>query len=225
MRSRKQKQNNKNSRNENIHNSIALVTNDIMPPTIMRRLNYIDNTMTLTDGASPFLVRRFRANSVFDPDFALGGGTVAGFTELAALYRLYRVKTLEFEWTCSNNEDFPVLVGAFYTPIVFTVTSTDEALNCLENGYSTRGQLLSAKGGQDRITIRGSLDLHKLVGNRTVYNAAPEYGSLVSTSPSTVLFFSLIVVSTNGSNLTNGISTSCTLRYHTQLYDRVVNNA
>ncbi len=223
-RNNKKTKNMRTDKHVPLYNSIAMNTTDIMPPNIVRRLNYIDSDMKRT-AAAPFLCFRYRANSLYDPDPLVLSGAVSGFAELANLYKIYRVIHTGFEWTVSNNEDFPVIVGVVYSTsdLASSIASADDALNALENGYSSRSKLLSAKGGQDRLQIQGDLDLYKLVGNKQYFDASSEFGALTSANPTAILYINFIVVSTGGSNLTNGVSQGLQLRFTTKFYDRVTN--
>jgi len=198
-----------------------LTTGDVLPRSITVKLNYTDGTMLRTSGAT-FLAFRLRANSLFDVDPLLGSGTISGFTEIAALYRQYRVTHCEFEWTAVNNQLQPVVVGALFSNIdVPTVVTTNEqALGALENPFSTRAHCLSAGGGMDRVTLVGKLPLGQVHGNELEYMASNDFSALVNANPAVILFLTFIVVDTTGAGLAQGISSSLVLRFTCQFFNR-----
>jgi hypothetical protein len=157
----------------------------------------------------------------------LVSGSISGFPELATLYREYKVHDLEFEWNVVNRESFPVVIGVVYScyDLATQVTSAANALNTLENGFSTRGKIISGAGGMDRFCFRGKMGLAKLLGNALQYEGATDYASLVTGNPVNMLYINFIVVSTTGASLTNGIVQGLTLRYNTKLYNRQANLA
>jgi hypothetical protein len=196
-----------------------------MPPHIIRKLNFIDGNPLRFNALSNYVYWRYRANSVFDPDPLILTGGISGFTELAALYREYRVTHLEFEWNISNRESFPVMIGLAFTTldVVGTITSGAAAFNLLENGYSTRGKILSAAGGQDRFTFKGKVSIADLFGNPEQYAGDNSYAANVTGDPARLLFANCVAVSTTGANMALGVSISMTLRYTTQFFNRQSN--
>jgi len=198
---------------------------DIMPSMVVRKLNYLDDDMLRTNAGGNFEVFRFRANSVFDPDPLILSGGIAGFSELAALYNYYRVTHLEFEWACTNNESFPVQIGCVFsnTDIAASIATQTQAHNALENGYSTQALLLSAKGGQDRILVKGKLDLASLWGNRENYLCENSFSALTNANPVQLLYINFIISTGTASLLANGVTSSLKLKFTTQFYSRITN--
>jgi len=188
------------------------------------KLNYTDGNMTRTAGAT-FSLFRLRANALFDVDPLLASGTVSGFTELATLYRQYRVTHLEFEWTAINNENFPVIIGAFFSnvDVIAAVVSAEGALGTLENPFSTRAHCLSIASGMDRTTLVGKLPLSKVHGSALNYLADNDYSALVTGNPANLIFINFVMVSTVGANLATGISSSLVLRFTTEFFNRQTN--
>jgi hypothetical protein len=187
-------------------------------------MNYVDDSMTRSVAAA-WLSFRFRANSVFDPDPLILTGGIAGFSELAQLYDFYRVTHLEFEWSVSNLEAFPVMVGAVFSnrDINSLISSTTAAHNALENGFTSKALIMSGAGGQDRLLVRGKLALSKLWGDEISYWADQDFASVVTTNPAKSLYINFIVTSGTGANLSNGISSSLKLRYTTEWFARATN--
>jgi len=199
-------------------------TGDIIPRSMRTKLNFTSEGTVLTS-VNNFLVRRFRVNSLFDPDPLLGGTQYAGFVAMSALYREYRCTHSEFEWSVVNNEAFPVFVGAVYSNIdtATTIATAQNARDLLENGYGTRSYALAAKGGKDLHSFTGKLALWKLLGNEREYMASPDYAALNINNPVQPMFINLIVIASTGAALGAGVASSFTLRTTCQLFNRQVN--
>lgn len=196
-------------------------TGDIVPRSMDIKMNFTSEVGTLVS-ATTFLVRSFRANSLFDPDFLLGGTSFAGYTAISALYREYRVTHCEFEWSLTNLEATGTIVGVVFSTIALTstVATIQQARDALENGFSTRARLVSPMGGMDKEMLRGKLPLWKLLGNQSEYMSDSSYSSLNNANPVSSLFINCILISTGGVNLTNGVSSAFTLRNTCQWFNR-----
>jgi len=222
----KTKNNNRNlARNKpkknNSNSDGNLSQNDIMPPSLIRRLNYNDDLTQKASGAS-YLVWRYRINDIYDPDPLVLTGSLTGYNELTAFYDNWRVEKVEVDLSVSNWEAFPLIVGAVFTTtdIVASIGSRTSALNYLENPHSTRGTVLSGKGGLDRLDKTLSLSVGSLMGNPKQYLAEIGYTGSTSSSPSLQYFVTMIVVAPSGTVLTNGVMQKCVVRYTTRFFNR-----
>lgn len=62
------------------------------PDTAARKFTYHYNTYIVSGGAATFQYEAVRGNSIFDPQYAVGGGTPAGYNEAARLWTYYDVR-------------------------------------------------------------------------------------------------------------------------------------
>jgi len=103
---------------------------------------------------------RYIPNQPYDVDPLVGSTAIAGLTEMAAFYSAMRAIKYRYEIDISNNEAFPVTVyvmpslQAGTDPGSDTVSGLDYPMNPLAKSY-----VLSAKGGQDRHSFKGTINL------------------------------------------------------------------
>lgn len=195
---------------------IALPRNYFAPDAILVELVYTDNTLVRNNAGSAYQSWRLRMNSAYDPDPALGTGALPGFTEWAAIYRNYRVLKFDYDWKVSNKDAFPqVVCGA--------PSQADLGLD-YSNLVDFAGQPggvsgeISALGGMDSETLRGSIDLGEYTGNAVQFLGNDGFGSSTSANPANLLYFNWGNFA--GSNLVNGISSRLVCRYTILMYSR-----
>lgn len=218
--------NNKNKKNSNrltdVGLTIPLHVNDVMPPRILRDLNYIDSGYVRNNGGANYLVYAFRANDLFDPDPLILSGSVSGFKELMQFYGLYRVIKTKIHMKITNNESFPLIYGYVFSQasLAGVVGSRDDAINALETNFSTRGRLISAKGGIDTDEIQSELSMSQLLGSKQQYNSEIGYAGVGQATPVIPLYINLIIASPNANLLPNGVTTALTFEYRAEFFGR-----
>lgn len=216
---------NKNKTKNNLSDAgikIDIHPNDIMPPRIVRKLNYIDSTYVRFNGGANYLVYAFRINDLYDPDPIVLTGSISGFKEIMQFYTTYRVMDFKVHLKISNNEAFPLLYGYVFsqTSLVGVIGSRDDAINALENDYSTRGRLLAAKGGIDTEEIQSQVKPATVLGDQRQYNSELGYSGQGLATPAIPLYLNLIVASPSGSVLANGVTTALTLEFLSEFFGR-----
>jgi hypothetical protein len=178
-------------------------------------LIYPDTTLVKNNVGSSFVSWRYRMNSVWDPDPALGSGAVPGHTFWTGAYNSYRVLAISYSAQLMNLEGSPVDIVAVpsNTDLGLNYPSTNELFG---NPYATVSAL-SAKGGMDRAALKGYIDLGHYYGNSTQYLGNDAFGSGVSTNPGTVLYLNFGGVSATNFTTSNGLDYRINLTY-TVLY-------
>jgi hypothetical protein len=216
-----------NANNLSKASSDNLYRQAIMPLAIERKLNYVDSTTARNNPGGNFLITGIRINDLYDPDPAILTGSISGFKEILQFYKNFRADYCHIDVTISNQENFPLLWGLYFTQenILGSIPTAAAALNVLENGYTTGARQLSAKGGMDRDTQDIKIRLYDLVGNKELYEGSPSYTGTVSTSPAISLWCFLIVVSGTGASLNNGFVFNSKYCYTTKFFNRITLNA
>lgn len=201
---------------------IPIRPSDIMPPRIVKTLNYIDAAYTRNNPGNNFLVYSFRINDLFDPDPLILSGSVSGFKEIMQFYTQYRVLNTNVSLKIFNNEAFAILYGAVWSQsnLTGTIATRDDAINALENDFSTRARILSAKGGLDHEDINFELAPYKLLGDRQQYMADINYAGNGLASPAIPLWLNFIVCSPTGAALANGYTNATTLSMTAEFFGR-----
>jgi len=201
-------------------NNNRLNPRDIMPARHLCWMNYIDDTMTRTNSGSPFMVFRFRANYVYDPDPLILSGNVAGVKELLNFYKSNRVLNLEYEWRVTNREVFPIQVGVVFSQVdlAATISSAAIATDVLEQPFSSGVKSLSQAGGMDRAYLKGTVSLTKVFGDAN-YRTDLNTSSYELSLPPLVIWVHFIAL--GPANFTaNGIFSGLRLRFHTEWFQR-----
>jgi hypothetical protein len=188
------------------------------PECIITDLTYPDTTVTRTNIGFNTLSWRYRANSIFDPDPALLSGPVPGYSYYAGGYGAYIVLALGYSITVSNAEVAPVdvVVWPSQTDLGLNFISTNEAFG---NPHASQGTL-SAKGGQDRILLTGTVDLGSFYGSVAQYLA--NFGSAFGANASPLF---LNIGGYNSALFTAaGLDVRVTLTYRTAVFKRLFLN-
>lgn len=201
---------------------IPMHPNDIMPARTIRTLNYIDSAYVRNNPGNNFLVYSFRINDLFDPDPLILSGSVSGFKELMQFYNNYRVLNVNVNFKIFNNESFAILYGAVWSQsnLTGTISNRDDAINALENDFSTRARILSAKGGMDHEDISFQLAPHQLLGDRQQYMADIQYTGQGLATPTIPLWLNFIVCSPTGTALVNGYTNATTISFTSEFFGR-----
>lgn len=202
--------------------NIPMRPNDIMPSHIVKTLNYIDSSYVRNNPGNNFLVYSFRVNDLYDPDPSILSGSVSGFKELMQFYTTYRVLSVSVSFKIFNNEAFALIYGAVFSQsnLTGTIANRDDAINALENDYSTRARILSAKGGLDHEDTHFSMPIAKILGNNIQYKSQIEYTGQGLATPSIPLWLNFIVCSPTGTALVNGYTNSTTISFKSEFFGR-----
>jgi len=182
-------------------------------------LIYVDNTLTRNNAGSKYLLFRFRANGLYDPDPALGSGSISGFAEWRALYQKYLVTVVDFDFTVVNKESFPLNVVAGFSvfdPVVLVGNPT-QLLDMSETPFS-RVREVSAAGGQDRVRIFKRVNLGVMWGSLSEWCSSSSFAGYGNANPANIVYVYFGVASE--ANLVNGISYKLKVRFYSTFYSR-----
>jgi len=187
----------------------------IWPTALIATLKYQDGTTQRTNVASNYNSWRYRMNSAYDPDPALGTGSLSGFVELSTLYNNYKVLSFAVEAEVANRDTQPY-------NLVVCPTIKDVGLaysGTYELGEFPRGKHrgFSAMGGMDRAKLTTKVNLPEFVGTAQ-YEFDPAYSAAVTTNPTTIVYMNVGFYGTV--NQVNGVFSSCLCRYEILFYNR-----
>lgn len=84
-----------------------------MPDKLTTNLVYSDSFVLDPTAASPFQSKRFRWNSVFDPDYEVGGGQPTYFDPLSAMYERYLVNGAKLTAVFSRSTATTANIGPY----------------------------------------------------------------------------------------------------------------
>lgn len=221
LRRRRMMQRRKKNRSNKIYTSVIRGP-AIAPDKYMCKLVYNDVTFnSLTNNLSFIANQPWQVNGAYDIDPRLGNAAIAGFNELAALYKYYRVNAVKYTIQVVNNQTFPLQV--FAVPLHDNPTSSDpNVLDYPMNPYAKR-LTLSAKGGMDRGILRGYINICKFVGSKTA-EYEYDYRALTNANPQNLIYLSLGIAGMGGNTLTTngGICYTIRITQYIQFYERKV---
>lgn len=186
------------------------------PEAMLVDLVYPDTSFNRNNVASTFLSWRYRATSIFDPDPALGSGSVPGYSYYAGGYNAYLVIGIGFDISLANMEASPVDIIVW--PSVLDLGLNYAATNEMFGNPHAAQNTISAKGGMDRARLKGYIDLGSFYGNTTQYISG--YGSTFGTNGATI-YLNVGGVSATAFTATNGLDVRVTLTYRTVVFSRL----
>lgn len=192
----------------------------IMPRHIRRQLRYIDQAYVRNNPGNNFLVYSFRINDLYDPDPAILSGSLSGFKEIMQFYDSYRVLSVNINITLINLETIPIMYGMCFsnTNLTGVIATRDDAINALENHFSTKARILSGKGGIDRARMSRHVMLHNIVGDKRQYLSDIQYIGQGLATPTKPVWMNMIVTTTTGAALTNGYATTTNLTFDSEFF-------
>jgi hypothetical protein len=164
-------------------------------------------------------VYRFNPNAAFNPiTGASPGGYTPWYDRWALMYGYYRVIRYSYKITVINNEAFPI--------VAYIINSnndpTDSIAQQIASNPLCQTFLLSAKGGQDRMTFRKTVKIAEVVGTNTV-KYDDMYSALITANPTDVTWLGIGAASVaGGSFIPNGASFNIELKQFTVFYDRLL---
>jgi len=188
-----------------------------------RRLELIEPNLLFRDSSNTFVIRDWRINSAYDPDPTLGGGSLTGFNQWAAMYNSYHVSKFRYQYTVASNEPgVPVAFGFIFRDLnrpSLTYSTYSSCLNALEQAPSTGIQMVGEASGQSVYRSPWyKISPGDVVGKRASYEFDDDYDALVTTNPLNLVWFSMIVLSTTGSNVTNGVLVALNMEFTVKFY-------
>lgn len=188
--------------------------------TIAKLLFYTSPIMT--NNGFTYANDRWKLNSAYDFDPTIGSTAVAGFSEAAAIYSMYRVLSVKMTVDFSNQEAFPATCWICYVAsfVGDPGANSSGALDWMMNPYSRR-KLCSQAGGMDRGRFIESKSLASLSGSSS-YLTDDSFASLCTTNPATILY-AVIGADASGANTFTtgkGFALSITAELTVQFYGR-----
>lgn len=189
-----------------------------IPDQMFCKLRYSD---TYTLGTlSSFQSVLIRANSLFDPDYAVGGHQPMGFDQYAALYGKYRVYGVAYRITCiaDTPTEHVYLFLRHSNDISFTPTLT----NMFEQD-GTQRKILGPVGYRGTVTFKGYHSCAKALGkSKKDYDMDNATEAAVTADPAQVSYLGLYarLVNAAGGTLFD-MRVLVQLVFYCKLYDRL----
>jgi len=184
------------------------------PDSVIADLVFINTTtLTLTNVGQPYTSKGYRANSVYDPDPAFSSSSVPGYTFYTGAYQNYRVLSLGYSISLCNKESFPVSVVAI--PTNDNIGGNYASIGEMQANPHATVSMLSAKGGLDKVDLKGSIDLGTFSGNVIQYLGDDNFEGPVGGNPTYTIFFNVGAFASQNFTAGNGLDIRLSLTYTT----------
>ncbi len=176
----------------------------IVPPAYITNLVFQStNHNPLNNAGITYASVRFRPTSAYDVDPSIGGTSMPGFNELAALYGKYRVLRWKMSATIVNLE-LDNGLNFIVFPSNFDLGNNYSQVQSQFGNSFAKYTYVAPKGGMDRKTINtGWLSARSIVGSDSVY-VDDDYASNVNTSPTNNSYMNVAIWTGNSVPLSNG---------------------
>lgn len=203
----------------------ALLPASPFPMEMTRALLFNEENLLLQDSSNSWAMKEWRISDVWDPDPALGGGSVSGFTELIAIYSEWVVERFATTFTVVNNEPaLPISFGLIFRDSrpSATITNFNSAVSALEVGPSFGPFSCGETTGMSRFGPRKVPPIHPaaILGNPIEYFADLDYHGHGSATPTDPMWMAFILYTHSGLNLTNGCFFTFLMRFTTRFYSK-----
>jgi len=187
----------------------------IVPDSFRNVLVYNDADLARSSVGSTFLGWRFKLNDIFDVDPLLATGSLAGFSQLAALYRFYTVTSVIVECEVANQDTFPVHIVMVPSDIDLLpfIPNRIAAVNAAENSRAVGPFVLAGITGMNRHRFRLRINLAKFSGKGSAYVDCQQYGALVNASPSRLMYVNFVVYTNGLVNFAQPLSVATKFRF------------
>ena len=163
----------------------------VVPATKVVRLSYADE-FTLNSPASSYAVKEYRANSIFDPDYATGGNQPMGRDQWTVFYDHYQVIASYAKLTCMS-------AGTGQTNQSYVTLAYEDApgrtilpfVNQIERNNVKWKHLQTADSDAGSVVLTTSYNPKRTFGVRDLMAAQSRLGAQVGSNPSEQAIFAI----------------------------------
>ncbi len=181
-------------------------TLQIVPPAYTKVYPAFVHYGTLTEPAAKAgNFHTFRLNSLYDPDFTGVGSTAIGYTNLSAMYGLFRVRRVRVVLRGSLTTTGAATIG-FITGLSSTYTSV---ISLWEAEPNCRSKIVQGNVGGARAIaeFNTTIDLPRVCGLRhSEFDADMDFTHLVGSNPVKPVYLAVFVVGNSASVQTMNFS-------------------
>lgn len=186
-----------------------------MPDSYVTTLEYSD-IVKLTNASAPYGAYVYRGNSLYDPDYVIGGHQPLYFDQLMQIYTKYKVVSVQVKVLSVS----PVAAYLTVTPATDPLVANTNTPQYSELPRS----VVTAVGTYNTIPSRPLVARYNTQGVLGLTNAQlsdSDYSGTASTNPSQLWYINITSTSTDLATNAN-VSVSVRLSYKAIFYDRVV---
>jgi hypothetical protein len=200
--------------------STTIIRNPVAD-SLFVKLFYNDTTLLRNNVGGTVCSWRYRMNSAYDPDPALGTGAITGFNEYAAMYDRYRVTKCSIDIEIANLESFAMEI--IFAPTLLDVGANYSGVGSMPEYPYGKKKVLSLAGGKDNGTLRFTSTVARIEGSKSAYTDLL-FSAVVNTNPTNTRWFNVGYI-TGGNVLVKGVFAVVRLAYEVQFTERLNINA
>jgi len=200
-----------------------------------KRMVFYEPNLALVPGGVSFYVRDWRMNSVYDPDPAIGGGTVSGFSQFAAIWNIYRVDRMRFRYEVESMETTQPVQFYFtmkdYQPST-VLTTYALCQDAAEVSGATQPHVLGVLTGNNIYRSSNGrnpdnqwtpwINPASILGDPLLYRASAGYSGQGLANPTSVIWLSFVLMADGpGGTMPNGVVLNIEMEFQTMWFSTV----
>lgn len=165
--------------------------------------------------------KAYRLNSLFDPDFSVGGHQPYGFDQMAAMYNKYIVHGVKVEVWGVNPTNPGVTLGVQIQTPSDTNTLQGRGPSHVREMPNVVQKFINTTGSQV-VAVSEYIPMYRALGvsPQQARSDLSNYAATVVADPAIVPYLKLAINNINGIGVT-GLNVEVRLTYYATLYDRV----
>lgn len=188
--------------------SLSWAGPSFMPMSFNTQFDYNDTWVDTT--ALGFVDYAYRANSLYDPDTAVGGNVPLGFGQMSNIYKTYLVTSCDVRLEVVNASADPLFAALTFDQVSTAYSSSNQEAIL---GYPYSKHAIVKKENGRTTVIVNNLDLRKLFGVTDLDSIG--FQSLYNTNPSIIGFLHISLYNKAGTTLSATVNLK--MRYHATL--------
>lgn len=185
------------------------------PESITCKLPYVmsepGNAFTGSTGGSTYI----RLNSLYDPEYAVGGEQPLYYDQFTAMYDKYRVLGCKYSITVWNNSDVRTKVCVM--PSISAALGFNSIEDAMAQPWSKHRHISIQNNANSQSTITGYINIRKVLGKKSLYDDID--ASLYNTDPAQPVYLYLLAEANDQTtNINLGYTIKCT--FYAELYKK-----
>lgn len=181
--------------------STARMPGQLYPAGQKVLMRYADE-MDLSDQTVGISTHQFRLNSIYDPDFSLGGHQPLSYDQWEALYRQYLVYGVKATVNAVANGDATTL--AIPSTLVLTVTNSNATITNINTAMEFPNSKVVKLGPNEsgaRTLSTGYIDLAQFAGFRGLRYDQSEWGAAFGSDPNNGIYLQVGAFADDGTHV------------------------
>lgn len=197
---------------------VGFMRNTLVPDRMIIKMSYKDN-INLSNSSWPYVIWNGRANSIYDPDYAIvNGHQPLGFDQWSTFYNRFRVYKVFAQVTIVNNTTAGVQCGLLpYNADAGNLSIVDDST--FEQPHVVT-RTVGGQQGLNKIVLKKMIDIPRILGrSHSQYKAADTTASTFTTNPQELCNLAIFCRTINESS-NPALQAILNLTYYCELFDR-----